>query len=46
VQRTSDWASARLAVWPVGAAPDRSLSDHFGVVAELDPDGRTWAAAQ
>src|SRR5450759_2605383 len=33
----------RLEVWPLGDAPDRRLSDHFGVAANLGSRGRTGA---
>ena len=33
--RVVQQGSARLEVWPSGAAPDRRLSDHYGVAADL-----------
>jgi endonuclease/exonuclease/phosphatase family metal-dependent hydrolase len=33
--RVVQQGSARLWVWPPGAAPDRRLSDHYGVAADL-----------
>src|ERR1035437_4324696 len=37
--------SARLEVWPSGAAPDRRLSDHYGVAADLGHGGPVGGGA-
>jgi endonuclease/exonuclease/phosphatase family metal-dependent hydrolase len=37
--RVVQQGSARLEVWPSGAAPDRRLSDHYGVAADLGSGG-------
>ena len=37
--RVAQHGSARLEVWPSGAAPDRRLSDHYGVAADLGSRG-------
>lgn len=31
----SVWAAARCSVWPAAPAPDRTMSDHYGVVADI-----------
>ena len=41
--RVVQQGSARLEVWPSGAAPDRRLSDHYGVAADLGSRGRIGA---
>jgi hypothetical protein len=37
--RVVQQGSPRLEVWPSGAAPDRRLSDHYGVAADLGSRG-------